>query len=128
MSGKRYLLDTNAIIQLLLGNPVLLAIVAEADFLATSVICKLEFLSYSKLDETSRVAFLEFLSRIILYDVANADAALARETVKMRMTCSLKLPDAIIAATALVNDCEIVTNDAHFQKQSRVAVKTYALT
>ena len=128
MSGKRYLLDTNAIIQLLLGNPVLLAIVAEADFLATSVICKLEFLSYSKLDETSRVAFLEFLSRIIVYDVANADAALARETVKMRMTRSLKLPDAIIAATALVNDCEIVTNDAHFQKQSRVAVKTYALT
>ena len=40
MNGKRYLLDTNAIIQLLAGNPSLIKTVEDSDFLAISVISK----------------------------------------------------------------------------------------
>ena len=128
MSGKRYLLDTNAIIQLLSGNRAMCDIVAEADFLATSVICQLEFLSYPKLDDDARSTFLAFLSRIVVYDLMASDAELIREVASLRSTCGMKLPDAIIAATAFVNGCDIVTNDEHFNKQSRVAVKTYSFT
>ena len=39
----RLLLDTNAIIQLLAGNKELLELVSSADFVATSIICELEF-------------------------------------------------------------------------------------
>ena len=46
----------------------------------------------------------------------------------MRVECGLKLPDAFIAATALVNGCAVISNDEHFQRQSKVEVKTYDLT
>ena len=37
------------------------------------------------------------------------------------------LPDAAIAATALVNNCEVITNDAHFAHPKRVQARTYDL-
>ena len=128
MNGKRYLLDTNAIIQFLAGNASMQEIVAEADFLAISVISQLESFSYPELTEDEEQAFFDFISGFAVYDITSSDIDLARETAKMRTAYSLKLPDAIIAATALVNGCDIVTNDAHFNKQSRVVVKTYSLT
>ena len=103
---KRYLLDTNAFIQLLSGNGSVRTIIDDADFLSTSVICQAEFLAYPKLDPETRNAFLQFLSRIHVYDVLSSDDALMRETVSMRVESGLKLPDAFIAATALVNGCE----------------------
>ena len=44
---------------------------------------------------------------------------------EMRVESGLKLPDAFIAATALVNGCAVISNDEHFQRQSKVEVKTY---
>ena len=98
MNGKRYLLDTNAFIQLLSGNGSVRTIIDDADFLSTSVICQAEFLAYPKLDPETRNAFLQFLSRIHVYDVLSSDDALMRETVSMRVESGLKLPDAFIAA------------------------------
>ena len=124
MNGKRYLFDTNAFIQLLSGNGSVRTIIDDADFLSTSVICQAEFLAYPKLDPETRNAFLQFLSRIHVYDVLSSDDALMRETVSMRVESGLKLPDAFIAATALVNGCSVISNDEHFQRQSKVEVKT----
>ena len=127
MNGKRYLFDTNAIIQLLSGNSSLRTIVDDAEFLSTSVICQLEFLAYPKLDDGTRDAFLQFLSRICVYDVQASNDALMREVVAMRVGGGMKLPDAIIAATALVNGCTVLSNDDHFKRQSRVQVRVYTL-
>ena len=56
MNGKRYLLDTNAVI--LAGNSSLRKMVEDSDFLAISVISKLEFLSYPDLTEDEKSALL----------------------------------------------------------------------
>ena len=56
MSGSRYLLDTNAIIQLLKGNAELGALVSEADFLATSIIAELEYFAFSDLPARQQLA------------------------------------------------------------------------
>ena len=127
MNGKRYLLDTNAVIQLLAGNPSLRKMVEDSDFLAISVISKLEFLSYPDLTEDEKNAFYELLEDLTVFDLTASDAALIQETVAMRIDCGLKLPDAVIAATALVNDCEVITNDAHLAHQRRVQARTYEL-
>ena len=127
MNGKRYLFDTNAFIKLLSGNESIRVIIEDADFLATSVICQMEFLAYPKLTDETRNAFLQFLSRISVYDVLASDEALMRETVTMRNECGMKLPDAIIAATAFVNGCIVISNDDHFNRQTRVQVRTYDL-
>lgn len=125
MNGKRYLLDTNAIIQLLAGNAPIRTLVEEADFLAVSVICQLEFLAYPGLTDDEAQAFAELLTQFEVFDLMASDTELIRETLAFRTGSGLKLPDAIIAATALVNGCEIVSNDAHFRRQTRVAVRTY---
>ena len=125
MNGKRYLLDTNAVIQLLAGNSSIRRIVEESDFLAISVISKLEFLSYPDLTDDEELAFSELLSDLTVFDLMSSDTALIREAVAMRIDGRLKLPDAVIAATALVNGCEVITNDAHFVHQTLVGVQTY---
>ena len=127
MNGKRYLLDTNAVIQLLAGNPSLIKMVEDSDFLAISVISKLEFLSYPDLTEDEKNAFSELLEDLTVFDLMASDSALMQEAVAMRIDGGLKLPDAVIAATALVNGCEIITNDAHFAHQKRVQARTYDL-
>lgn len=127
MNGKRYLLDTNAVIQLLAGNPSLIKMVEDSDFLAISVISKLEFLSYPDLTEDEKNAFSELLEDLTVFDLMASDSALMQEAVAMRIDGGLKLPDAVIAATALVNGCEVITNDAHFAHQTRVQARTYDL-
>lgn len=127
MNGKRYLLDTNAVIQLLAGNPPLRKMVEDSDFLAISVISKLEFLSYPDLTKDEKIAFHELLEDLTVFDLTASDDALIQEAVAMRIDGGLKLPDAVIAATALINDCEVITNDAHFAHQKRVQARTYEL-
>ena len=127
MNGKRYLLDTNAVIQLLAGNPSLRKMVEDSDFIAISVISKLEFLSYPDLTEDEKIAFYELVEDLTVFDLTASDDALLQEAVAMRVDGGLKLPDAVIAATALVNDCEVITNDAHFAHQKRVQARTYEL-
>ena len=127
MNGKRYLLDTNAVIQLLAGNPSLRKMVEGSDFLAISVISKLEFLSYPDLTEDETIACYELLEDLTVFDLTASDDALIQEAVTMRVDGGMKLPDAVIAATALVNDCAVITNDAHFAHQKRVQARTYEL-
>jgi predicted nucleic acid-binding protein len=127
MNGKRYLLDTNAVIQLLAGNPSIIKMVEDSDFLAISVISKLEFLSYPDLTEDEKIAFHELLEDVTVFDLTASDSALMQEAVAMRIDGGLKLPDAVIAATALVNRCEVITNDSHFAHQKRVQARTYDL-
>ena len=127
MNGKRYLLDTNAVIQILAGNPSLIKMVEDSDFLAISVISKLEFLSYPDLTEDEKNAFSELLEDLTVFDLMASDSALMQEAVAMRIDGGLKLPDAVIAATALVNGCEVITNDVHFTHQKRVQARTYDL-
>lgn len=49
MLGKRFLLDTNALVALLQGNPELLALARSAEWLGLSVINILEFSGFEGL-------------------------------------------------------------------------------
>ena len=60
MNGSRYLLDTNAIIQLLKGNDELIAMVSHAEFLAVSIIAELEYYSLSGFVGTRCIALSGF--------------------------------------------------------------------
>lgn len=64
MPGKRYLLDTNALIALLQGNRELMALTQSADWLGISVINALEFLGFDGLTEQDRLLFQQLVSRV----------------------------------------------------------------
>lgn len=75
-----------------------------------SIITKIEFLSWSKLndDEELDKKAKAFISYATLFDL---DDAVAQKTIKIRRRFKTKTPDAIIAATALVNHMSVVTNN-----------------
>ena len=117
MSGRGFLLDTNAIVQLLKGNKELIAILDNADCIATSIIAEMEYLSFSGLSDADVALYRVFRSRIQVYDVPSTDTIFTQLVVKARKEFGLKLPDAIIAGTAISNDLTVLTADDHFKKQ-----------
>lgn len=125
MNGKRFFLDTNAIVQLLSGNAELRNSLQGAVYVATSVICELEFLSFPGLSEKDRQLFQSFLSKISVIDVCTGDVQLKEHIQDYRRAKKLKLPDAIIVASAAVHDCHLVTADKQLLKIPGLAVQGY---
>ena len=116
MNGNGYLLDTNAIVQLLKGNKELIAVLGTADFIATSIVAEMEYLSFSGLTDADVALYQAFRGRIQVYDVPSADTAFTQLVVKARKEHGLKLPDAIIAGTAIAKGLIVLTADDHFKK------------
>ena len=75
-----------------------------------SIITKIEFLSWSKLNDDVELdkKAKAFVSYATLFDL---DDSIAQTTIKLRRRFKTKTPDAIIAATALVNNMSVVTNN-----------------
>ena len=112
MPGKRYLLDTNALIALLQGNRELMALTRSADWLGVSVINVLEFLGFDGLTEQDRQLFQQFVSRVTVVDLVHSNAALMAHVAAIRQTRTFKLPDAIVMASAALHEATLITNDA----------------
>lgn len=98
-------LDTNAILYFLGGK---LAIPLPAGQYFISVISEIELLSYPRLDEDAKAKIKIFLSEISITGLSEVVKQLA---VRIRRENQLKLPDAIVVATALSLEAELLTND-----------------
>ena len=121
MSGKHYFFDTNAIIALLQGHEVLVNLAHHAEFIGISVISRLEFFAFSGLTQEDKALFDQFVSRVNVTDITMKDPVLLDAISQIRMTGSLKLPDAIIIASAQSVNSVLVTADvqlANFAKTS----------
>lgn len=105
-----WLLDTNAILYLLTGR--LAQPLPEGDYLI-SVITEMELLSYPSLDNKSEKQIRKFLSEVAVIGLTRD---VEERAVQLRRQQHLKLPDAIIAATALVFNAELLSNDKKFQR------------
>ncbi len=125
MSGERYLLDTNAIVQLLAGNSEVADIVRKAFEVSTSIVCELEFLSFPRLSAHDAELFRAFSSRVPTYQVPANDSEFTDAVVRLRRTRTLKMPDAIIAATAMVHNSVLVSADAHFSAIEGLFVQSF---
>jgi predicted nucleic acid-binding protein len=120
MSGNepsRFLLDTNAIIQLLKGNPQISDLIKHADYLAISIISQLEFMGFSRISHEDQMLFSEFKARVEMIDLTASDVDLMSCIYALRAETSLKLPDAIIAASAKINDALLITADSKLLTQ-----------
>jgi len=124
MSGKlRCVLDTNAVVSLLNGNLELATRLEAAVYVGISVITYLEFLVFDGLSDNDRNSFKLFCSRIEIVPLAHDDE-LSDKTLMLRTKHRLKLPDAIIGATALCRNALIITNDSHFSGISSLTVQS----
>lgn len=114
---KKYFIDTNGIIALLNGNENVQQIINGAEWLGISVISILEFRSYSNLLVEDINLFNTFLQRVFIENIQYPKKTLFIETISsIRISYKLKLPDAIIAASAIYNDVPLISNDAQFNQ------------
>lgn len=112
MNGVKYLLDTNFILGILKSNePVLTAVCARqilASECAYSAITRMELLGFPGItsDEDAMIRKkLEHFSYVPL------TRAIEDRVIDLRQRRKVKLPDAIIAATALDQRAELLTLD-----------------
>jgi len=101
----KFLLDTNAVLYLLGGR---LASPLEAGNYYTSVISEMELLSYSKLSSDDEGRLRQFLDSVTVVELAGD---VKRAAIELRRHHGVKLPDAIVAASAMVLGAELLTND-----------------
>lgn len=120
-----YLVDTNIVIYYFNGLTDDQAIhTILADSFQISIITKIEFLGWGQFasDLESYAKARTFISHATIFDLQNE---IAEQAILLRQKFKTKTPDAIIAATALVNELTVVTNNiADF---SRLGIKTLAV-
>jgi len=112
MERKNYLIDTNVAIYYF-G----LTLSTESEKFIDQILCagyyisvinRIELLGFKRISENEADAFNSFISNSIILDL---EEEVIIETIKLRKKYNIKLPDAIIAATCIVNDCSLITNN-----------------
>jgi len=106
--GKRYLIDTNVLIEYT-GNLLpesaysFISGIIDAEF-NISVINKIEVLGYNIEDKDIE----DFIG---LANILNLTDDIVNHTIQLRKTHKIKVPDAIIAATTLINNLTLITRN-----------------
>jgi predicted nucleic acid-binding protein len=108
--GLSAVLDTNVIINLQKGK---LDEALPVEGYYASIITEIELLSSRSITEAEAQWIKEFLENL---SVVGITERVKREAITIRRDHGLRLPDAIIAAVALVLDVPLITNDKGFTK------------
>jgi len=110
--GIRLVADTSALIHLLDGNAEAAGILQGSEVFV-SFITEIELLSSKR-----NTAQLRMRKRALLADctIIDVNVRLKELVVGLRTKHGLKLPDCIIAATAIHLDLPLVTSDHHFSR------------
>jgi len=116
MNGSRIVLDTNAIVFLLDGNKQIINILKDAKWIGISVISCIEFKAFSGLDKSDEQLFDEFIKRVEVIGILPSNDELIERVIRCRRKYRIKIPDAIIASTALSANASLLTADSDFEK------------
>lgn len=123
MSGNKILLDSNVIIAALDGHDVALELMDKKTLLV-SFISELEVQSHQKLTPPELKIIRSFLNECIIID---PDQEIKKLAIDFRVKYKLKLPDAIIAATAYHFDLPLITADKAFGKIQEIELIRFSI-
>ncbi|QLE55556.1 type II toxin-antitoxin system VapC family toxin [Nostoc sp. TCL26-01] len=121
----KYLYDTNIFIYYLADEPIVSAWFTEKFLnlheILFSPIIRIELLSFAGLLKEEEQAIEDLLSQFnsvpLLQEIEN-------QTIKLKRNYKIKLPDAIIAATALYKDAFLVTRNVQdFQEIAELKIE-----
>jgi len=112
--GQKYLLDTNVVLDFMgrklpESSKILLSKIID-DQINISAINKIELLGFKHVEQ-NLIDFVNFS------EVYHIDDEIIDSTINLRTKYNIKLPDAIVAATAIVNNFILIShNIKDFQK------------
>ncbi len=121
MSGDKYLLDTNIILYILSGDETI-ARHLNQKILFASVISEIELLGYKNLSLKEEKIIKNFISN---FRIISVDETIKNEAIELRKKFSLKLPDCILAATAITLNLTFITSDKQFHQVSNLLLELY---
>lgn len=116
MSGNKAILDTNAIGVYLQDKDFSKTYLKNFDIVEVSIISLIEFLSNPNLTAKNKFLFEGFIEYTEVHTISNENILLVSQTISIRKKYILKLPDALMAATALVNNATLFSADDVFAK------------
>ena len=107
--GQEYLLDTNVVIDFMgrklpEKSHILFTKIID-DQINISAINKMELLGFQRAEQS----LIDFVSFSEVYPI---DDDVIDKTIELRKEYRIKLPDAIIASTAIVNDFILISHNA----------------
>ena len=110
--GKRYLLDSNTVIDFIArlypenASERLNSIIDKE--INVSVITQIEVLSFNPDKDDNYAVLIDFFEAATIYELSSE---IVSQTILLRQRKRIKLPDAIIAATALVNGFVLISRN-----------------
>jgi predicted nucleic acid-binding protein len=108
MAGK-YLIDTNTVIDYLDNKlPVNAADMLDVEELDISVITRMELLAWRNAKPEQIFILNQFINSVVIWGL---DEPVILKGIEIRKEYLIKLPDAIIAATAMVYVLSLVTRN-----------------
>lgn len=121
MNGNKVFIDKNTAIYLLNGDTVLAGILDKKS-LFLSFVTQLELLGYPDIINAEKQQIELMLESCVIIDINNKIKA---EVVRLRKKYSLKLPDCIVAATAIHLDLPLLSSDKGFKKIKELNLVLY---
>lgn len=112
MRNERIAIDTNILLYILGGDADLSRLIAGRDVVASTMV-RMEAMVYHGKDADHLGRVHQFLSRCQLEEIHRSVPDVA---VELRLRYRLKLPDAVIAATAVHLGIPLITADKSFAK------------
>ena len=107
-----YLIDTNVVIDFFKGKlpPNAMSFLSELvnSKVNISVISKIELLGFPNSSKNELTLLTEFCDEAKIFSL---DDSVIKETIRLRQKHKIRLPDSIIAATALTHEFSLITHN-----------------
>jgi len=107
----KYLFDTNVWIDAIAGRlpaDTFLKFVVQAEWVGYSAITRLELFGFPDLTKPEEEKLVELLKHFVEVGV---DSSTVDKAITIRKATRIKVPDAIIAATAIIKESSLITRN-----------------
>jgi tRNA(fMet)-specific endonuclease VapC len=98
------------------GDKNLQKSIRSADWIGISVISEIEFLAFKGISEQDIALFNQFKARISVFSLESSNQNQLDEIIKIRKQSNVRLPDSVVAASAILSNSTLLTNDSGFEK------------
>ena len=119
MSGNNVVLDTNIVLYIL-GNKYDPSNLPSGIY-SISFVTEIELLSYPLLEKYEERKIKDFLSHIDIIDISEE---IKTKTIYFRKKYKLKIPDALICATAYCEKALLISKDKELKKVLEITVNS----